>query len=111
MPITGRVSDKPWSPTHSAYGVPQRFCFYSLVNDNTVPKGDWTFDACKLPVYEPNGDLNRNAVHAAAASLAGARGGVKTSPQAKRAAARKLIGLYATLKESVPDSIRRLAGG
>lgn len=110
MPISGRVSDRPWSFQASAYSAPQAVCFYSLINDNIVPKGEWIAEACKLPVYEPNGDLNRNAVHAAAAALAGARGGVKTSPQAKRTAARKLIGLYRTLKEPVPDSIRRLAG-
>ncbi len=105
------VSNKSWSRFKpSDYGVAQRLCFYSLINDNIVPKGQWVMDACKLPVYEPNGDLNRNAVHAAAAALAGARGGVRSSPQAKRAAARKLVGLYGQLKEPVPDSIRRLAG-
>lgn len=109
MPISGRISEKPWSPEPAAYGVPPRWCFYSLINDNAVPTGQWTFEACHLPVYEPDGDLNRNAVHAAAAALAGARGGVKTSAWAKRNAAKKLIGLYAKLNEPVPDSIRRLA--
>lgn len=105
------VSDKPWGDVKpSDYDVPQRYCFYSLINDNAVPKGQWTFGACKLPVYEPNGDLNRNGVHAAAAALAGARGGVRTTPAAKQAAAKKLIPLYGELGEDVPDSIRRLAG-
>jgi hypothetical protein len=105
------VSDKPWSQFKPAdYGEPQRYCYYSLINDNVVPKGEWVAEACKLPVYEPNGDLNRNAVHAAAAALAGARGGVHSSPQAKRAAAKKLIRLYGRLKEPVPDSLRRIAG-
>ncbi len=105
------ISDKPWSDFKpSDYGEPQRLCFYSLINDNVVPKGQWVAEACKLPVYEPNGDLNRNGVHAAAAALAGARGGVHASPQAKRAAARKLIPLYRQLKENAPESIRRLSG-
>lgn len=105
------VSNKPWSHFKPAdFGEPARFCFYSLINDNVVPKGQWVMSACKLPVYEPNGDLNRGAVHAAAAALAGARGGVHASPQAKRAAAKKLIPLYHQLKEPVPDSIRRMAG-
>lgn len=111
MPITGRVSKRPWRHFKPAdYEVPQRYCFYSLINNNAVPKGEWAFEACLLPVYEPNGDLNRTGVHAAAAALAGARGGVHANPQTKRAAARKLIGLYGQLKEPVPDSIRRLAG-
>jgi len=110
MPITGRISNKPWDFKPADYGVPQRYCYYSLVNDNAVKTGDWTFDACHLPVYEPNGDLSRNGVHAAAAALAGARGGVKTSAWAKRNAAKKLIRLYAQINEPVPDSIRRLAG-
>lgn len=110
MPISGRISDKPWNPDHASYGEAPRFCYYSLINDNAVPTGQWSFDKCKLPVYEPNGDLNRNAVHAAAAALAGARGGVRSSPQAKSAAARKLIALYHKLNEPVPDSIRRIAG-
>jgi hypothetical protein len=105
------VSDKPWSQfTPADYGEPQRFCYYSLINDNVVPKGQWVAEACKLPVYEPDGTLNRNAVHAAAAALAGARGGVHSSAQAKRAAARKLIGLYGRIGEEVPDTIRRIAG-
>ena len=111
MAITGRISDKPWGQFKPAdYGVPARLCFYSLINDNAVPTGQWAFDKCKLPVYEPNGDLNRNGVHSAAAALAGARGGVHSSPQAKRAAAKKLVRLYGQLKEPVPDSIRRMAG-
>lgn len=104
------ISEKPWSFKASDYNGPVAVCFYSLINDNTVPKGQWVAEACKLPVHEPNGDLNRNAVHAAAAALAGARGGVHSSPQAKRAAAKKLIALYGQLKEPVPDSIRRIAG-
>lgn len=105
------VSEKPWDFRPGDYNGPQAVCFYSLINDNTVPKGQWVASACKLPVYEPDGTLNRNAVHAAAAALAGARGGVHSSPQAKRAAARKLIPLYGQLKELVPDSVRRIAGG
>lgn len=73
------------------------------------PGADKTKAMCKLPVFEPNGDLNRNAVHAAAAVLAGGRGGVQAPPDAKRRAARKLIAFYRQLREEAPDSIRSLA--
>lgn len=63
-----------------------------------------------VPVKEPNGDVNSNAVHAAAAVLAGARGGVQAPPAAKKQAARKLVRLYALLDESPPESLTRLAG-
>jgi hypothetical protein len=105
------ISDKPWGQFSEAdYQSAQAYCDASLINDNTVPRSDWTKAACKLPVYEPGGDLNRNGVHAAAARLAGAGGGVQAPPAAKRAAARKLIGLYQELHETAPDSIRSLAG-
>lgn len=62
-----------------------------------------------LPVREPSGALNRNGVHAAAAALAGARGGVNASSQMKRGAAQRLIGLYRELDEEPPESVRRMA--
>jgi hypothetical protein len=61
-------------------------------------------------VKEPNGDVNSNAVHAAAAALAGGRGGVDAPDDVKKAAAKKLISLYGQLKEDAPDSILELAG-
>ena len=64
---------------------------------------------CKLPVKFPNGDVSRNAVHAAAAALAGGRGGVQAPPDQKKKAAKALIRLYSELKEDPPDSLKKLA--
>ncbi|HEX5451286.1 MAG TPA: hypothetical protein VFW86_02765 [Candidatus Limnocylindrales bacterium] len=103
------VSDKPWGQFSDAdYPDADAYCRASLIDLNPAgqPK---TKDACKLRVREPGGDLNRNGVHAAAAVLAGARGGVDAPAAAKRAAARKLVGLYGQLNETPPDSVRRLA--
>jgi hypothetical protein len=105
------VSDKPWGQfSDSDYEDARSFCNASLINTNTGPEEGWSKGNCKLRVNEPTGDLNRNGVHAAAAALAGARGGVKASPAEKRSAARKLMSIYRSLHEMPPDSIRRMAG-
>lgn len=104
------ISNKPWGQiSESDYKDAKTFCKYCLIDLNK-PGEEKVKALCKLPVYEPNGALNRNAVHAAAAALAGARGGVDAPLEEKRAAARKLLRLYAELKEEAPESIKKLAG-
>lgn len=104
------ISDKPWGQFSEAdYPDAGAYCDACLINENTGPRADWSKGNCKLPVREPNGDLNRNGVHAAAAALAGARGGVMASAAMKRRAANKLMLLYGQLKEMAPDSMRRMA--
>lgn len=107
------VSEKPWGQiADSDYADAGDYCDASLINLNTGPRSRWTKDACKLRVKEPNGGpLNRNGAHAAAAVLAGGRGGVDAPPQAKRAAARRLLLIYRVdLKEEPPEAIKQLAG-
>lgn len=101
------ISNKPWSQfAESDYTLEQwkRACLIDMGGDRES-KSNY-----KLPVREPDGALNRNGVHAAAAALAGARGGVNASPEQKRKAARELLRLYRELKEDPPESLRRLAG-
>lgn len=102
------ISNKAWGQfAESDYTLEQwhRACLIHLHDGPPEAKSQ-----CKLPVREPNGTLNRNGVHAAAAALAGARGGVDAPMAEKRSAARKLITLYGELDEEPPESIRRLAG-
>lgn len=102
------ISNKPWGQfSGSDYSLEQwhRACLIHLHEGAPTSKAQ-----CKLPVKEPDGSLNRNGVHAAAAALAGARGGVDAPPEQKRRAARVLVRLYGELDEEPPDSIRRLAG-
>jgi Escherichia/Staphylococcus phage prohead protease len=77
-----------------------------------LDRGD-QFDTPKsryvLPVLEPNGDLNVNAMHAAAVVLAGGRGGVSASAQAKAAAARKLRRYYGMAGEESPPALMAMA--
>lgn len=104
------ISDRPWGDISQAdYRDAEHYCRSALINLNEGPPENWTKERCKLPVYEPGGALNRNAVHAAAAVLAGSRGGVMAPAAAKRRAARKLVALYGELGEDPPVSIVALA--
>jgi hypothetical protein len=61
---------------------------------------------CKLPVKTPDGTLNRNGVHAAAAALAGARGGLSgVSADQKKKAGNALKRYYSQLDEEPPESL------
>lgn len=103
------VSDKPWGSFTAADYTPEQYCSASLIDLNA--SGPKVKGLCKLPVHEPSGALNRNGVHAAAAVLAGARGGVDAPPAQRRAAARRLVAHYRTLNENPPPSVARLAAG
>ena len=99
-----RVSSKPWSRfKESDYTLEQwhRACLIHLHDEKPTAKAQ-----CKLPVREPNGILNRNGVHAAAAALVNAHGGVKVLMDQKRKADQMLVRLYRqALKEEQPESI------
>ncbi len=102
------ISNKPWSQfSESDYTIEQwrRACLIDMGGDRENKSN------FKLPVREPDGAVNRNGVHAAAAALAGARGGVQAPPEQKRKAARALIRLYGELEEEPPESLRRAAKG
>jgi hypothetical protein len=104
------ISNEPWSNFSEAdYKDADSYCRASLIDMNPPGKPK-TKDMCKLRVYEPDGDLNRNGVHAAAAVLAGGRGGVQAPAPMKAAAARKLMRLYSQCGDQPPDSLRRMAG-
>lgn len=102
------TTDKSWDGSASRWPDTESFCKSCLIDENESGQ-DKTQANCKLPVYEPNGDVNSNAVHAAAAALAGGRGGVKASPASKKSAAKKLIRLYGQIKDEPPDSLKKMA--
>lgn len=103
------VSDKPWGGFSAADYSDAEYARACLIDQN-APGATKVKGKCKLPVREPSGALNRNGVHAAAAALAGARGGVQASPAEKAAAARKLKALYREIGEQPPASVARMAG-
>jgi hypothetical protein len=100
------ISDAPWSFSQSDYSDTQWQA--ACVLDRGI--GNTPKERYALPVKGPDGTVYRNGVHAAAAVLAGGRGGVQATPAAKKAAARKLVSLYRQLQEKPPPSITALAG-
>lgn len=102
------VTDKPWDGSASRF-TPEQYRRSCLINTG---QGDVDSKArYKLPVKEPDGTINRNGVHAAAAALAGGRGGVNASPEQLRSAARKLAAIYREMGEDMPESLRRMMAG
>jgi hypothetical protein len=102
--VKDAVSNKPWSDiTQADYTIEQwrRACLVGP-DSPSDSKEDYS-----LPVREPDGTLNRNAVHAAAGRL----NQVQASPADKAKAARTLVGLYRDhLHEDPPDSLTQAAG-
>lgn len=102
-------SDRPWGQfSESDYETAEVFCAACLIDLNE-PGEEKVKSKCKLPIREPGGVYNRNAIHAAAAALVGARGGVNAPEREKQKAARKLVRLYHEMGEEPPESLRRLA--
>lgn len=106
------ISNRPWGEvdkTVKAYGSAEKYCLACLIDMNE-PGEEKVASKCKLPVREPDGAINRNALAAAAAALVGGRGGVDAPLAEKRKAARKLIALYREAEMEPPESLKRLAG-
>lgn len=98
------ASTKAWDGSASNYSSTEAFCSACLIDDN--PDGQRKVQSLRhLPVKEPGGALNANAVHNAASRL----NQLKVSPASKKKAARALVRLYGQLKEPVPEVVKRTA--
>lgn len=106
------ITNKAWNGDPSRWPDAKSYCDCCLINCSTSDNpADWSKSDGKLPICEPNGDLNTNACAAACAALCGARGGIKgVSPADKKAAARKLIKAYGDAKMDPPPSLKNIAG-
>jgi hypothetical protein len=101
------VSEKPWSDYTAADYTPEQWHAACLIHQHEgAPTSK---NQCKLPVKTPSGTLSRAGVHAAAAALAGARGGVNASSEEKAAAARAIVRYYTQLGEQAPPSMKQSA--
>lgn len=100
------VSDAPWGNFSQSDYSPQQWRAATLID---TEEGDPNSkDRYKLPYKEPNGEVNRAGVHAAAARLNQVQG---VSAEAKAAAARKLVAVYRNdLGETPPDSLVSMSG-
>jgi hypothetical protein len=101
------ISDEDWDGDAGRF-TPEQYRRSCLID--TGEGEEDSKDRYKLPVREPNGTLSRKGVHAAAAALAGARGGVHASDAQKQSAARQLLRHYNELEENAPPSIVKMAG-
>lgn len=100
------VTDQAWDGSASRWPTPVAYCAACLIDANDGTK---TKSSCNLPVREPSGEINRNACHAAAAALAGARGASFPAAQ-KKAAAKALVAIYRNqLQEEPSDDLVALA--
>lgn len=102
-------SDAPWDGSASRYRDTTAYCSACLIDLNE-PGADKVQSNCKLPVKEPSGTYNRQAIRAAAAALMGARTPVDAPASEKSRAARKLLRLMAEAGIEAGESLRRLAG-
>lgn len=103
------VSDRPWSDYTQADYTPAEWRRATLLDRGPEHGDASTKERYGLPVREPDGTLNRNAVHAAAGGHGiGAVKGI--SDEMRRSAARKLVRLYGEIGDEPPDSLHEMAG-
>jgi hypothetical protein len=90
------ISEKSWDGSASRFTDEEwkRSCILHL--SDSLTKSDH-----KLPIREPNGDLSRAGVHAAASRI----GQVDAPPEKVSAAKRALRGAYGQLDEEVPENL------
>lgn len=104
MMALAEVSEKPWSSFKEGdYSDSQwrRACLL----DKGTGEGKSRYS---LPVREPSGTLNKNALQAAASRI----NQVSASPEKKQAAAKKLASLYrSALNADPPENVTKLASG
>jgi hypothetical protein len=96
-------SQTPWSDYTAADYSIEQWHAACLIHQHEGPPTSKS--QCKLPIKTPDGAVNKNGVHAAAAALAGARGGVNASSEQKASAARALRGYYKQMNEDPPSSL------
>lgn len=95
-----------WNGGAENYDSAEAYCKACLVDNNPAGKPK-VKDQCHLPVRSAGGGLNHAGMAAAAAALAGARGGYQ-GPD-KKAAAKKLLGLYRSEGMDPPPSLKNMA--
>ena len=103
------ISNAAWDGSASNYADTNAYCSACLLDLN-APGEKKTQDNCKLPYKMPNGDINTNALSAAAGALNGARNSLTgVSPAAKKKAAKALIRAYQEAQLTPPDSLKNMA--
>ena len=106
------VTTKPWSGDASRFTDDEwaHSCILDMGLCSAAAKETAAKERYKLPILEPNGDLNANALGAASGALAGARTPLRACPAAKTAAAKKLCSAYDTANLDAPEHVEQMAG-
>jgi hypothetical protein len=102
--LAAAISEEPWSNfTAADYTLEQwrRACIITMPGGDPESKSTY-----KVPIKTPSGALSRAGVHAAAAALAGARGGVDAPAEQKAKARARLRSAYKQLGDTPPDSLK-----
>ena len=101
------VSNRPWSEIKRADYTLEQWRGACLIRPNKSEKLV-SFEQCKLPVREPDGTLNYNAVWAAYNALSGARNKIDAPAEKIRQAAKQLIAVFTEINTSIPDNLYAL---
>ena len=86
-------TDRPWDGSASRYGSTPAYCRACLINENEGPESGWTEDKCHLPVREPDGTYNKNAIRNARARINQVQGAGKAAAAKRLAALAKMAGI------------------
>lgn len=98
-----QVDETPWSNyKESDYSTTQ---WHTACLIHNHPGAATAKNQCKLPIRTPSGVVNRHGVFAAAAVLAGSRGGVNATSEQKASARRKLRHIYGQIGAVAPPSL------
>lgn len=107
--MANTFTDAPWNGAASRYGTTEKYCSACLIDENK-PGQPKVQANCKLPVKEPDGRYNKNALQAASGALQGSRGQtVQASADSKKSAARTLVRLMGEAKMQAGDGLKKLA--
>lgn len=98
-----KVDETPWSNYHESSYSKEQWHSACLIHNHSG--ASTSKNQCKLPIKTPNGVVNRHGVYAAAAVLAGSRGGVNASSTQKDSAAKTLINMYKRMGVKPPPSL------
>lgn len=90
------ISEKSWDGSASRF-TEEEYHRSCLIHEH--PDGEPSKSACKLPIREPNGDINKNGVHAAASRI----DQVDASEEEKSKAKSKLKSAYREIGEEPPE--------
>lgn len=90
------VSEKSWDGSASRF-TEEEYHRSCLIHEH--PDGEPSKSACKLPIREPNGDINKNGVHAAASRI----NQVDASEEEKSKAKSQLKSAYKEIGEEPPE--------